>query len=137
MSGNYEGPSINPRFQVQRPGGPYLRVVWDTYLNEEAARFYGSETDAHESGEAIQRRTQLLAETRASELNLQSQDPLRFVEVLAAHISESLGGGTPGREVLEDVSIILEHYAGRLRGTRTAPIPQNLLHAPAAWLETL
>lgn len=141
MSGNYEGESINPRYQVQQPAGPYMRVVWDTWLNVEAAKVYGAyagaPTDEVEAHRVVSNRTQLMAETRASELNLQSQDPLRFVEVLADHITSAVNGGTPRGEVLEDVSRILEHYAGRLRGTKTASLNPAQLYVTAPWLDTL
>jgi hypothetical protein len=145
MNGNYEGPSINPRFQVQQPAGPFMRVVWDTWLNVEASRHYGAyegaPLDPAESRERVSERAQLLAETRASELNLRSADPLGFISRLAIHIEKARGGdetgsnATPPGELLEDVEKILEHYIGRLRGITTNRLDPARLYAPAAWLE--
>jgi hypothetical protein len=144
MGNNYEGPSINPRFQVQQPGGPYMRVVWDTWLNVEASRHYGAYAGAPEdpgaTAEACSDRAQLLAETRASELNLQSADPLGFISRLALHLSEARRGdengsnATPAGELLEDVDTILEHYIGRLRGVKTTDLQEGQVYSWAAWM---
>lgn len=127
-----------PRFQVQAPAGPYMRVVTDTWLGTEAARFYGQnpmETEAA-SPETMSERAQLLAETRAAELNLPSADPLRFVELLADHITRTINEaeGHPA-EVLEDVSTILAHYAGVIRGTKVEPLRQEDLYHQATWVD--
>lgn len=128
--------STDPRFQVQTPDGPFMRVVWDTYLATEAARFYSGDGGPLDTREAAERRVQLLAETRASELNLQSADPLRFVELLAAHITHAVNEAEEDRgNVLEDVSKILEHYAGKLRGVRVEPLRQETLYVQATWVD--
>ena len=130
----------NPRFQVLQPGGPFMRVVWDTWLDTEAARFYGSYEGAplnHEdTAERVSERAQLLAETRAAELNLKSADPLGFVEKLREHISNARDEEYNPGDLLEDLDRILEHYAGQIRGTITGPLRQDMLRAPAPWVDS-
>jgi len=129
--------ATNPRFQVRKPGGPFMRVVWDTWLETEAARFYGGGPAAdHETPEATERRAVLLAETRAAELNLPSADPLGFVEKLRQHISDAREEEYNPGDLLEDLDRILEHYAGQIRGTVTEPIRQDMLRAPAPWVNS-
>ena len=118
--------ATNPRFQVQRTG-PFQRIVRDTWLDVTAAEFWGpTETAA-----------QLLAETRASELNLPSADPLGFVEKLASHISWAGNEAEEDRgNVLEDVSKILEHYTRQLRGIAVEPLDMPTLYVQAPWVNT-
>lgn len=127
--------STNPRFQVRRPGGPYMRIVWDSWLGTEAAKFYGhgpnSDTD---SPETISNRAQLLAETRASELNLQSADPVAFISRLATHLVEARESEIGAGEILEDVDKILEHYLGRLRGVKTTDLEEGQIYSWLPWL---
>lgn len=124
----------NPRFQVLKPGGPYMRVVWDSWLDGEVAKFYGQ----HEGGtrEAMERRAELLAETRAAELNLKYMDPLGFVEKLREHISGARDEEYNPGDLLKDLDRILEHYAGQIRGTQVEPLRQDTLRAPAPWVDS-
>ena len=120
--------STNPRFQVMVPDGdPKARTVRDTWLGTEAYRTFVDEAHPEVA--------QLLAETRASELNLTSADPLGFVEKLAAHITHAVNEAEEDRgNVLEDVAKILEHWAGQVRGTRTEPLDQTQLYVQATWV---
>ncbi len=128
----------NPRFQVTQPGGPFMRVVWDSWLGVEVSRHYGAHAgaplDPTESRERVSERAQLLAETRASELNLQSADPLGFISRLAAHLVEARESERSAGEILEDVDTILEHYIGRLRGVKLEDLNEGQIYSWAPWL---
>lgn len=127
----------NPRFQVRKPGGPFMRTVEDTWLGTEAARFYGGGPAAdHESPEATERRAVLLAETRAAELNLPSADPLGFVEKLREHIDNAREAEINPGDLLEDLDRILEHYAGQIRGTAVEPLDMPRLYFQATWVNS-
>lgn len=116
-----------PRFQVRVPNeDPSARVVMDTWLGAEAYRTY---VDRATPGQA-----QLLCETRASELNLTTVDPLGFVEKLRLHVDKARGESYSAGEVLEDLERILEHYVGQVRGTKTEPLDQTDLHVQATWV---
>lgn len=115
----------NPRFQVREiPGRPYGRYVVDTWMGTLAAEFWDK------TGEGAQ----LLAETRASELNLPSADPLGFVSKLALWIGEAREDETNPGDILEDVDRILEHYIGQLRGVTSGDLDQDHLHFTAPWV---
>lgn len=139
MSENETNRPTQVRFQVRQPGGPFMRVVWDTWLEVEAARFYGAYAGAPLGGEgtaeAISERAQLLAETRASELNLKYADPLGFIEKLAQHIAYARNEAEESAgNVLEDVDKILEHYMGQLRGVKVEPLDMPNLYVQAPWV---
>ena len=120
----------NPRFQIKPLeilGRPARVTVVDTWLGTVAYRAYVD--PAHPEV------AQLHAETRASELNLTTADPLGFVERLAAHIDHAVNEAEEDRgNVLEDVAKILKHWAGQVRGTQTEPLDQTGLYVQAPWV---
>lgn len=137
MSENVTHRATQVRFQVRQPGGPYMRIVWDSWLETEAARFYGGNASVtiDEAPERTAERAQLLAETRASELNLQYADPLGFIQKLAQHIEYARNEAQehPGN-ILEDLDTILEHYMGQLRGVKVEPLDMPNLYVQAPWV---